>query len=375
MITLKEKVLLISITLSISYFSLEYIAQDVKDRNLSELALGRDTTTYYAHYNENKIHCEDVRDANECISPYRASGKENTVLLFGNSQLHAINQMSIGNKSAPFILHEKLINTPRYLMTFSQPNSNLQEHYVLFKYLLNKINIETLVLPVFFDDMREDGIRPGLLDAFKDDKTSLSLNNTKIGKYLVSKYLKPQAEFKDDTYFSKTIQADFEKYIGNKLMEFSDLWADRSDFDSFVWIYLYKFRNYIFDINPSTKRKKIQSRYDNNLSALTEILKAAKKGGINIILYIHPIRYDVPIPYDKNEYRDFKRDIALRANAYNYKVYNYENLVPPEMWGLKDSTTVNGGSEVDFMHFQTGGHKELAYKLLEQLTIIGNKKE
>ena len=156
-------------------------------------------------------------------------------------------------------------------------------------------------------------------------------------------------------------------------MEVSYLWTSQNDLDSFIWMSLYKFRNYIFNIDPSTKRRKIQARYDNNLKALLAILEIVKSNNINLILYIPPIRDDVTIPYDIDEYEEFKEDIMLNANAYGYVSQNYENIVPAELWGLKDSTKIGGESEIDFMHFQSIGHQKLAYKILQKLREIEDK--
>ena len=37
------------------------------------------------------------------------------------------------------------------IITFSQPNANLQEHYVLFEYLRHRLPVRTLILPLVFD--------------------------------------------------------------------------------------------------------------------------------------------------------------------------------------------------------------------------------
>ena len=42
---------------------------------------------------------------------------------------------------------------------------------------------------------------------------------------------------------------------------------------------------------------------------------------------------------------------------------NLEDIVPPENWGQKNSTTLNDNLEIDFMHFNYEGHLILANKL------------
>jgi hypothetical protein len=75
----------------------------------------------------------------------------------------------------------------------------------------------------------------------------------------------------------------------------------------------------------------------------------------------------VEIPYDKNEYAKFKSDIELLAKHYRVEFSNFENLVPPNYWGSKDSTTLDKKQEIDFMHFQAEGHDLLANEVVKQL--------
>ena len=46
---------------------------------------------------------------------------------------------------------------------------------------------------------------------------------------------------------------------------------------------------------------------------------------------------------------------------------NFEDIVPSEYWGMKESTTIGGGLELDFMHFKAEGHRLLADSIYEQL--------
>jgi len=47
------------------------------------------------------------------------------------------------------------------------------------------------------------------------------------------------------------------------------------------------------------------------------------------------------------------------------------------LWGRKDATSANGTPELDFMHFQAGGHRLLAgamLGLLQRNHFLGEKK-
>ena len=126
----------------------------------------------------------------------------------------------------------------------------------------------------------------------------------------------------------------------------------------------------LFDINASTIRKVIPGRYIANIEALHAILNTAQKNSINVLIYIAPIRNDIQIPYDLEQYNSFKKEIGFIASEYNdVKFKNLEGLVPSKLWGFKPSTTFTG-MEVDFMHFQAGGHKILSDSILFELQLI-----
>ena len=112
-----------------------------------------------------------------------------------------------------------------------------------------------------------------------------------------------------------------------------------------------------------------------NMQALEAILSSANEKKIKVLLYISPLRNDFTIPYDGNQYSNFKTEVKLIANELGIRFYNLENLVPSRYWGAKDTTSLGGGEELDFMHFQTGGHQLLAnflYKSLKELWDEGN---
>ena len=103
-------------------------------------------------------------------------------------------------------------------------------------------------------------------------------------------------------------------------------------------------------------RRKIPAAYNKNLAAFYAILIAAREHGTQVIVYIPPLRSDVPRPYDPLEYTNFKNDIENLTVSSGGRFMDFEQLVPGPLWGTKDSTSVNGGQELDFMHFQEAGH-------------------
>ena len=336
-----------------------------------ELALGQENTSYYATVDQAQVHCADLTDVHQCIYDYnKINSAENVVLWLGNSQLHAINQKNPGDLTASAILHREAKTESKYILTFSQPNANLQEHYLLFEYISNKVPVTILILPVVFDDMRETGIRPNLIEAFNNQKVSFHLKKTKIGRKLVSENGNQDAAGNDFAALEDTVQEKSEKYLNDEMNEIWSIWERRAELRGRFFTNLYFFRNWLFGINPSSIRKIISGRYRMNLDALRAVFQSANDKGIKVLLYIPPLRNDVKVPYELDQYGKFKTEIKLLTQQNGAKFLNLERLVPAELWGTKDSTTLGMGQELDFMHFQAGGHELLANTLYGELKAL-----
>jgi hypothetical protein len=70
------------------------------------------------------------------------------------------------------------------------------------------------------------------------------------------------------------------------------------------------------------------------------------------------------------DFKQFKVDLEKKSEKYSAYFYDLSDLVPPGYWGTFDGTSSSGNKgEVDFMHFQPGGHKILGNKLIEILDV------
>lgn len=321
-----------------------------------EFGLGPQTTSVFVDVDGREVHCSVVKSTKPCISSLLALSPTRTALWLGNSQLHAINQYQKGQRTAPAVLHEALLENGVYLVTYSQPNANLQEHFEVFKYLADKIGVDTLILSLVFDDTREDGIRENLLPV---PENSISLQNvetvTDQHDHEISKEL---------TGLDGSIQSGIERQLTAWLSMHSTLWEARPELRGGLFGILYKCRNWLFGITPNSKRKIIRSRYKKNLEAFSLILASSKAKGIQVIPYIVPIRNDVELPYLSDEYKSFKTETSKIAAVYGFSVLDFEDVVPAKFWGNKDATGTSSLPEIDFMHFQESGHVLLASKLL-----------
>lgn len=338
------------VTLAFAVLSVMTTAPTTK---FDELALGTESVPVFVERGGFPIHVD--MKADQLLEGIRARTVPRRVLWLGNSQLFAINQYSDGEEPAPAILHDQMIANGVDVITVSPPNASLQDHLVIYSYLRNRIDsCDTVLLPVVFDDLRNDGVRPELSPLLADNETIATLMDSQIGRSLIE-----SSAAKTDEG-STTTQDLTEEFLEDSLSEHSKLWRYRAETRGQIFVQLFFLRNWAFGITAQSKRPLIKPRYTRNLAALRAILEMANDDGVRIVTYICPLRNDVAPPYIESEYNAFKSDLTDLVAAYDQTVHNLENLVPGQFWGMKDSTVVGGKTELDFMHFQHEGHKRLA---------------
>jgi len=125
-------------------------------------------------------------DAESCLAGQRSRGATQAALWLGNSQIHEVNQWKPGETTASPLLFDNLRQHGLDLLTFSFGNASLQEHYVMFEHLRQRMPLKVLILPVVFDDMREEGLRHDVAEFTKDPATAKALSETVIGRRLVA---------------------------------------------------------------------------------------------------------------------------------------------------------------------------------------------
>jgi hypothetical protein len=339
-----------------------------------ELALGQDNTAYFAQDNGYNFHCGDFLyfPIPDCVQDFNAiaSPAKQAYLLMGNSQLHGINQPELGLSSTSEILYGyfKERDSNKNFLTFSMPNMNMQEQFLLFEYAQMTLPLEKLLLAVSFDNTRETGIREGLLDALEEPEIKSNLKTSESGQKILDSYGDTSIEDLDLPALKDTPQKSVEFWLNSRLSSFWNTWEARGSLRAISLIKLYQFRNYIFGIDSSSTRKKIPARYDANLLALKELLARAKTLEIDIVLYSAPIRGDAKLPYDLKEYQDFKLDLQALTVEHDFTFVDLQQLVPAQYWGEVDSlNSTSGSKEIDFMHFQGFGHQILGDHLKDLL--------
>lgn len=378
------------VVLGISFFTAIvtlafYVSDFDNQRALDEVALLDGTTVVRGEVNGRAVHCFNQGDSNQCLT---GLNEKKIILWLGNSQLHSINQITAQDQPASALLHQKLLSDDGYLITFSQANANLQEHLVLASFMFENFDVQALILPVFFDDLREDGVRSSIIDFY--DGIEVPPDSSHFLKQLLGDGAKSSHfdEISDDNTFKDPGSLEMEALAGSPqkavegqlslwLSKVSNVWQNQSEIRSRILISLYKFRNFLFNIDSSTVRKKIPARYTANMRALSEIIKTAQRNNAYSLIYIPPLRNDFERPYDEIEYQLFKNEVEQIASTHNVIFGDLEDVVPNEYWGMKNSTILGGGTggELDFMHFQGVGHVFLAeelYSMISENGVLGD---
>ena len=341
------KLALIPFALLVTWTSFAYLDLRSSDGNTDLLQEG--TSVLYESCNNVPIHCGAYPKLNECIDGARSSPLEKTIL-FGNSQLHAVNNISENSELVALRLFKSSLQRNEYALTISYGNANFEEIFWALNQVLSSIEPKRIYLASVFDDMREVGLRPDMLEEVNDEN---GFQQKEVGQ--------------KRNYFPGI---DFQGISEEAIQRFftdSPSWNTRHELKYRINVNLRSLRNKIFGITPETKRKVLPFAYERNMKYLSNILSTAKRNNIEVIIYIAPILQETNIPYVKDEYLKFKKDIKEISELYEAKYFNFEKIVPNQAWGLKQSTQLNSKLEKDYMHFTETGHEILANKLVETL--------
>jgi hypothetical protein len=341
-------------------------------KKFENLDLGSETSPYYAHTDTFPLHLSNshLSEFSKLKGGWVQRGAKPVLLLLGNSQTHAINQWKEGQVNFAEILYNKYKKNGLEVLTHSIPNANLQELYLLYSFWVANFPVKKVVLPVFVDDLREDGIRDVYARIITD--THFLLKDSSVIAGEINKQLitfaptdtKTTVNKKDMHALKETVQERSETYLNTKLQQNFKSWNYRETVRGDLFTWMYKLRNTVLGINPQTKRSIIPSLKEKNLSALKAICNDAQKRGIEVYVYIPPVRNDVSPPYYETEYATAIKDITDMLNLFpNCRLKELDGIIEGKYWGTKDATAFFRGREYDFMHFQYAAHIILADSL------------
>ncbi|MEO6490241.1 MAG: hypothetical protein ABIO04_09900 [Ferruginibacter sp.] len=330
-------------------------------RNAEEIGLGESTFIYTPYVNNYPIHINNISLADSMKRGWELNGSKLLSLWFGNSQVHGINQYKDGQQNCIQFCYDYLQPANKTILGISYPNANLQEILLSVLFFTNKFpQAKTIIVPVFYDDMREDGIRNDL----KSDEMRkfFSLSPWKqfyenIPSIASLAHIDSAQKNGDMKALHETAQEASEKFLDSCLYKYWSLWTKRSAIRANIFNDLYILRNTSLGIKANTIRKMIPGRFKDNYNAFLNLVAYGKSANLHILIYIPPLRNDVTPPFNMEEYEAFKQTVEHDATLAGAKFLMLENLVPPRYWGAKPSTSMGKGQEIDFMHFQQEGHR------------------
>src|SRR6478609_7964326 len=146
----KNKGIDIILALIISFFCINHFFSEKKV--FEDLALGEETKRFIATDSTtgNPIHIVEMN----------GDMKKMVIFVLGNSQTHSINQMKTGDRTYVAMLSDTFGKYGYDVLANSIPNASLQDFLWLYTYWKTKVPIKVLLVPIFMDDLREDGLRP-----------------------------------------------------------------------------------------------------------------------------------------------------------------------------------------------------------------------
>jgi hypothetical protein len=323
-----------------------------------DLALGAATDAYFAEVDGDPVHCVDLDDADGCLHGYTRRGGRPAVLWLGNSQLHAVNQYEQGQETATSLVHRRLEADGLDVLAFSLANATLQEHLVLYLWLAERVTLRALVLPMVFDDARETGVRASVARALDDPVVVTRLGVSEAGRHILA--AQAATDGGDLAALEDTFQESTEAALVGWLDEHWTLWHQRPQARGSLMHSMFRLRNVVFGIDSTTARRAIPGRLLLNQAAAEAMLSDARERGVATVVYVAPLRGDVPPPYLATEYAQYRRDVAALAERHGARFGDLDALIPAEAWGRTPAMDFEGDLEIDFMHFRAEGHVLLA---------------
>ena len=128
-------------------------------------------------------------------------------------------------------------------------------------------------------------------------------------------------------------------------------------------------RNRILRIKTSTPRPITAGTYTGNLELVHMLFRYAKDNGIELIVYLTPLRQSKSSPYTAADCMKIDQDLGRLTKQYGFPYFNYLALEPADVFtnfgppseGAATSRKFHG--EPDYVHFVEQGHKILAERL------------
>ncbi len=333
-----------------------------------EAALGFRTQGVFLPHGDRMVHCRQFPEAEHCAETLRQWPVRSRTLVMSASQLYSINDYSAGQVTAPWRMTDHLLSKGHGLVALSLPNMNFQEQLIAWLRIAELAPLDGLVLPLVYDDMREDGVRPGIALATREPGVTATLTTWAVGQTLLARLNAPAAPIA--TSMAGTVRKDpstqerTEDWLTGALEDCCGLMSLRAEARGQIALAtrqtihrISQWRNLHTRDSSALRIPVPPANYQTNRAALEAILADAARRGTRVLLYVVPRPTDF-FPYDPAGYAAFKADMADLARTHGARLVNLEDLVPNEEWGVTDITV--GYPIRDHFHFRASGHQRLA---------------
>ena len=346
-----------SLFILIIFFGIIYLANYYDSSDTVDPAMRGETFDVIAKNNQaNQIHLIELNRNSIDKIINTINNDKKTVFILGNSQTQSVNQLKKNQSNLIEITSKAL---PEYnVISHTMPNMNFQEFWFSLCYWNSKISIDKVLVPVFFDDFRENEVRNELIEfAYKEN---FLIGNSDAISNKINNQINSISSSETSHSFGKLIEDEILQFLTSNFF----IWENRQIIKTKIFVGLYNLRNTIFNIKPTSKRKVIKPSFSNNIKSLINVLKLNQQNNIATYMYIPPIRQDYEIPYELDEYLIFKNQVKDSILKYDANFKNFEDIIPPIFWGKKQSTNLYDETEIDFMHFRYEGHQILSDSII-----------
>lgn len=351
----------IATTLFITFLSISFAQFYILDRN--EFALTKTNTTRTEKFDGYLIgtnYYDGIIEITNNLKKIDCSDK--SILWLGNSQQHTINEYSEGEHLSIYWLANQLKQKgymPGCIIGISLPNINPQEILYLLEYFENQnINFNTIILPLEFMGYREFSVRDTVITGLEQN---ISLESDKQINKNFSKNIEPLNKWK--SAINPSWLEDINNFIIDKPLKNISLLESRLNIQSTFVMSLVILRNRIFGISSSSKRKAIPERMRTNIVAFESTIDFVIKKNVNPIFYFVPILEHQVFPYHRKEFELWKKELNNIITENGYSVADLIQLIDKKYWGS------NFENDIDFMHFGGHGHRILANKINELISV------
>ncbi|MEO7649870.1 MAG: hypothetical protein ABIZ80_05340 [Bryobacteraceae bacterium] len=308
------------------------------------------------------------------------------ICLLGNSQMLAtvlapgeqlVNQPE---KTYPDFLYEhyrKPGEPGLNLYRLAAPNLSYMEALWYLYYLLESPNLKPdgIVLQLNYESFRKTGIRDGMLSMLADERfagrmrqvTAREKPYAGVFEQAIRRYQDRQAEVSA----SKTSHTGLQAGLGfGHLLELAvrgilgnvPRYKDRHEVKYSLVQLLYLSRVYLLHLKPTTPRSIGGAALDLSRGSVEEIASLCRDRNIRLVLLNAAQNPLAPLYKTENDRRRYSDVIHQLADSYHLKLYDFENSIPAQYWGV----WVDGP---DPIHFGRAGHHMMANLIIQSSVV------